>query len=48
MKLRRSARPSSQWPQWAVYVGQSKNVWLDRCDAANRSSKPILSDNSNI
>jgi hypothetical protein len=37
-----------QGPQRAVHVGQSENVWLDRCDAANRSSEPILLDNSNI
>ena len=29
---------------WAVHVGRGEIVWQDRCDAANGSKEPLLTD----
>jgi hypothetical protein len=43
-KLHRSVVWSGQCPDWAVHVGRGEIVWQDRCDAANGSKEPLLTD----
>jgi len=43
-KLHRSVVWSGQSPVRAVHVGRGEIVWQDRCDAANGSKEPVLTD----
>jgi hypothetical protein len=43
-KLRRSIRSTDERQLRAVHVGRGEIVWQDRCDAANGSKEPKLSN----
>jgi Tfp pilus assembly protein FimT len=43
-KLRRSIRSTDERQLRAVHVGRGQIVWQDRCDAADGSKEPVLSN----
>jgi len=43
-KLHRSVETVSERLVWAVHVGRGEIVCQDRCDAANGSKEPVLSN----
>ena len=43
-KLLRGDLEHGDCPVWAVHVGRGEIVWQDRCDAANGSKEPRVTD----
>ena len=44
VKLHRSVDVCNERQLWAVHVGRGEIVWQDRCDAANGSKEPNVTD----